>query len=600
MYMTPNPKYNLGYHVISLSPPSIRSTRSLGSTISAGTPCGWCSSLKFDVQAVQERGNQSYTHVRVEERLNHVQLHEKLADLKEQVNDLKLETLNLNRSLASAREHVAEYRAIFRFLGTNTVPGLHRIFPNALKQEWGSKKFLAQIQAASEGDYIPRNYTQYEIDLAIALYELGGGSAVYAMNHSIFALPSLNTLQPYRRQHRPKPCLDHVDLLTISDNIATMFGPHEEKGRKSREAPIQICGHTLMFDELATERKVDYMSTTDEMAGFCLEHVRSLESLVVGKDTKTVEAAVTAVNEGKVHIAHEATVASDGDYARRIALFMLCMHSEILPGNPLYALICNLRGFNRRVGKDNIAMDMDYRHLLKRLCTLLRSWMGMLVKGDHDWSETSIENLLHATDAQNVSRAVKLLLCIVEIRTIDKDDLDPSEEAEFEALCLLGEMFEFLVTPFINPRLSLSQQLTSLVTFAHLACGLFLQNSTSFMSNQLYGDLQAMVKAAILMVAKTQVLDPRLEVLLCLLGDNPVETFFGRSRMCGGHSPNCSISELWTRFCSAMNLHNVFNHHPELERNPRRLKLVRARDADHVGPKVKWSVCAIPLQNYGY
>ncbi|KAJ7927165.1 hypothetical protein B0H13DRAFT_1598962 [Mycena leptocephala] len=108
--------------------------------------------------------------------------------------------------------------------------------------------------------------------------------------------------------NRPKPCLDHVNLLTIPDNIATMFGPHEQKGGKSREAPIKICGHTLMFDELATERKVDYMSTTDEMAGFCLEYVAALETLAVGKDTRTVDTAVTAVREGKVHIVHDTTV----------------------------------------------------------------------------------------------------------------------------------------------------------------------------------------------------------------------------------------------------------------------------------------------------
>ncbi|KAJ7654345.1 hypothetical protein B0H17DRAFT_1214334 [Mycena rosella] len=436
-----------------------------------------------------------------------------------------------------------------------------------------------------------------------------------------------------------------------------MFGPHNEKGGKAREAPAKICGHALMFDEIAIDPKVDYMSAIDEMAGFCLEHVSALETLVIGKDTKTVDAAVAAVNDGKVHVAHEATVgaishlsrhdygakpvfiapsckkggwrgmletmqstleawkhspdgeakhgpiltvASDGDHARRVALFMLCMHSEIVEGNPLYLLICNLLGFNRRVGKDNIVMDMDYRHEFKRICTLLCSALGMLVKNvcvnrdllvrwferltNHDWSEHGIENLLHPTDPQNVSRAVQLLLCIVEIRTIDKTGLDPTEEAEYEALCLLGEVLEALLQPFINPQLSLSQQITSLVTFAHLACGLYMQNGTSFMSNQLYGDLQTMVKAAIIVTARTQLLDPLLDVLICLLGDNPVETLFGRSRMCGGHAPNCSISELLTRFASAMNLDNVFRHHPELERSPRRLKLVRGRDNDHVGP----------------
>ncbi|KAF7351813.1 hypothetical protein MVEN_01142400 [Mycena venus] len=629
----PTSRYNPGYQFISFSPLLIRSARCLGSSGNPGKPCTRCSTLPFDVAALRDRAKEPFNLVRTEERMNHVQLLEKVADLKEQVNDLKLKTVNLERSLASARDDVAEYKAIFHFLGTNTVPALHRMFPNALTQEWGSKKFFHQIQAASRGDYIPRSYTQYEIDLAILLYELGGGSAVHAMNHSIFALPSLKTLQPYRREHKPKPCLDHANLLTISNNITTMFGSHEEKGGKSREAPVKICGHTLMFDEIATERKVEYMSTTDEMAGFCLEHVDALKSLTVGKDTTTVEAAVTAVKEGKVHIAHEATVGaishlSRHDYGAKpvfigptckkgswrtmletmLSVLEAWKHSpdgeakhgriiEILPGNPLYPLIY-------------------YRHIFKRICTLLCSWMGMLVKGvcvnrdllvlwferlpNHDWSEMSIENLLHPKDAQCVFRAVKLLLCIVEIQTIDKTTLDPSEEAEYEALCLLGKVFEFLLEPFINPHLSLSQQITSLVTFAHLACGLFLQNSTSFMSNQLYGDLQAMVKAAIIMVAQTKVLDPRLDVLLCLLGDNPVETLFGRSRMCGGHSPNCSISELWTRFCSAMNLDNVFKHHPELEKTPRRLKLVRARDTDHVGPtqwvgKISADSCDIDL-----
>ncbi|KAJ7902973.1 hypothetical protein B0H13DRAFT_1882393 [Mycena leptocephala] len=329
------------------------------------------------------------------------------------------------------------------------------MFSNALKQEWGSKKFLGRIRAASQGEYTPRNHSQYEIDLAILLYELG----------------------PYRRQHRPKPCFDYVNFLTIPDNITTMFVPHEQKGGKSREAIIKICGHTLMFDELRWNGR--------------LTHVAALETLAVGKITRTVDAAVTAVKEGKVHIAHETTVGaishlSRHDYGDKpVFIGPTCKtgNCEILPGNPLYPLICNLHGFNRRVGKDNIATDIDYRHLFKCLCIILCSWMGMLVKGicvnrdllvlwferltNHDWSETSIENLLHPTDAQNVARAVKLLLCIEEIRTIDKDSL-------------------------IQARKRSSKP-----------------NGTSFMSNQLYGDLQAMAKAAILMVAKTKVLDPR-------------------------------------------------------------------------------------------
>ncbi|KAK7021441.1 hypothetical protein R3P38DRAFT_2518576 [Favolaschia claudopus] len=60
------------------------------------------------------------------------------------------------------------------------------------------------------------------------------------------------------------------------------------------------------------------------------------------------------------------SVSSDGCPKRRYAMFMMCMHSEILPGNPLYPFICDLPGLNRRVGKDNLTNDPDYKHEFKR------------------------------------------------------------------------------------------------------------------------------------------------------------------------------------------------------------------------------------------
>lgn len=65
------------------------------------------------------------------------------------------------------------------------------------------------------------------------------------------------------------------------------------------------------------------------------------------------------------------SIASDGDAKRRLALFMMCMHSEILPGNPLYPFIRDLPGLNRRVGKDNLTSDMDPKHEFKRNSALL-------------------------------------------------------------------------------------------------------------------------------------------------------------------------------------------------------------------------------------
>ncbi|KAJ6622186.1 hypothetical protein B0H10DRAFT_1944790 [Mycena sp. CBHHK59/15] len=202
----------------------------------------------------------------------------------------------------------------------------------------------------------------------------------------------------------------------------------------------------------------------------------------------------------------------------------MCMNSEIGPDNPLYPFICNLPGLNRRIGKNNLTSDPDWKHMDKRWFTLLCSSEGLAVKN--------------------------LLLSIVEIGKLDPEEFDPSEAVEFEALCLLGELFDAMLQPFTNTELSLSEQIESLIKFSHLL------------------GYSAMVKNTVLLVPKTRILNGSLKVFICLLGDDVLEALFGRSRMIGCHSPNCNLIELRDRFTSAMTLDPIFEEHSELERKP--------------------------------
>jgi hypothetical protein len=194
------------------------------------------------------------------------------------------------------------------------------------------------------------------------------------------------------------------------------------------------------------------------------------------------------------------------------------------------------------------------------MCTLLCSQEGLVVSGvvinkqliskwlekltEYDWSDMSIHALLNPKDPQDIPRAILLLSRVAELYYLDNDEFDPSENVVHEALSLLGQGLEAFLQPFINPSLSLSNQITSLIKCAHIFCALFRQHATSFMPNQLYGDIQCTVKNAVFHVAKTQELDSTLGVYLCLLGDDVLETLFGRVRMIGGHSPNVDISEI--------------------------------------------------------
>ncbi|KAJ7888760.1 hypothetical protein B0H13DRAFT_1626999, partial [Mycena leptocephala] len=158
---------------------------------------------------------------------------------------------------------------------------------------------------------------------------------------------------------------------------------------------------------------------------------------------------------------------------------------------------------------------------------------------------------------QDVGRAIKLLCLVADLCHLDSSEFTPSEKNTHRAL-YLGEMFDALVEPFINPTLSLSEQMIQLVKFAHMACALFVKHDSDFFSHQLYGDLQCIVKNMIFKIAHTKVLNPLLKVFLCLLGDDVLERLFRRSRMIGGHSPNHAIDELRQRFCSALRMDKIF------------------------------------------
>lgn len=176
-----------------------------------------------------------------------------------------------------------------------------------------------------------------------------------------------------------------------------------------------------------------------------------------------------------------------------------------------------------------------------------------------DWSDSSIHTLLNPKDPQDVPRAVQLLSRVADLRNLDAANFSPSERVIHDALSLLGEALYSLLQPFINRNLSLSEQLIHLAKSAHIMCALYLKHGTPFMPNQLYGDLQRMAKNAVFYVAKTQELDPDLRVFVCLLGDDVLETLFGRIRMIGGHSPNVDILEMRNRVRSALNLDDIFS-----------------------------------------
>ncbi|KIK79956.1 hypothetical protein PAXRUDRAFT_16048 [Paxillus rubicundulus Ve08.2h10] len=166
-------------------------------------------------------------------------------------------------------------------------------------------------------------------------------------------------------------------------------------------------------------------------------------------------------------------------------------------------------------------MDFDFKHLVKRHATLLRSpqgiticdvvitrevlaqhllWLGTLVQKE-------IDDMLSQGNAQNVPRAVKLLRSVSTLQALSPISYNPTDHKVHAVLKVLAALCESLVKPFFNPELSLNNQLKSLSKYAHLSFILYRQHTTLFMSNQLYGDTQAMIKNIMFLVAWQQEVD---------------------------------------------------------------------------------------------
>ncbi|KAJ7861954.1 hypothetical protein B0H13DRAFT_1900306 [Mycena leptocephala] len=160
-----------------------------------------------------------------------------------------------------------------------------------------------------------------------------------------------------------------------------------------------------------------------------------------------------------------------------------------------------------------------------------------------DQTPDSVHKMLYPHDPQDVPRAIELLEAVVAVGKLDYANMNADTCADIDALRLVGAVIQAVLKPFINTKMSLTEQITSLATFAHLSFTLFRVSRTQYMSNQLYGDSQTMVKNVMFCLAKQNVLDPTQPFYLFQVGDDPLERLFGKLRMLGERRLNMSRSE---------------------------------------------------------
>ena len=125
-------------------------------------------------------------------------------------------------------------------------------------------------------------------------------------------------------------------------------------------------------------------------------------------------------------------------------------------------------------------------------CTMLQSTHGMVLGNGcqmdakklkrylswlDDCDEEKAKRLMYLDDPQDVPRAIELMHAIIRLGHTNPTQPPytpfgqiPNVDIyiDFETIGMLGDLFHNLLDPFINPSLSLTQQITYLSMFAHL------------------------------------------------------------------------------------------------------------------------------------
>ncbi|KAJ6497248.1 hypothetical protein DFH09DRAFT_893381, partial [Mycena vulgaris] len=564
--------------------------------------------------------------------------------------------LNSARNFATAIRKLADYKRFMDAVAEMNIPRLQQLVSVGLRRGSSPTAIVRMMQSALEGVYRPRLVLDSRtLDIALMVYRLGGRKLLYAVNHGL-GLPSLRTLRNHMPFTKIMPTVGTISVEDIIHNIReVVLKPRDAAAIRQPLRGISLLIDEVALEERTCHfrhnnsvgglcwrhsPKVDLQLKTYDDALKIAEKIK-LEEVHLGKEMTVVSVSCfgesgtypilalptckhvgpeessiiyetvtsTWLEHAATHVGMPWSWSTDGESSRRKAGYEQFTRERLPRTSPIFGTIAGMAGLNIFTGIHSITLDFDYKHIFKPigLCTLLRSAAGMALCNGRiinpavltrflarlpEQTDDSVRKLLFPDDPQDVPRAVELMEAVIEFLASDFGPVDADTAADLDSIRLLALMLKSILAPFITPDMSLTEQMTHLSTYAHIAFTLFRMNRLTFMSNQLYGDSQSMIKNTFFCLAKQQKLDPTQPFYLFQIGDDPLERLFGKLCMLGGHNSAMSYAQAIERLGHACDLQSVYLRQPDLDQGQRRISMNRSEGVDHLNI-VSWTGHAI-------
>ncbi|KAJ7834825.1 hypothetical protein B0H13DRAFT_2240173 [Mycena leptocephala] len=332
------------------------------------------------------------------------------------IEELRVRGLNAAKRIAVQARALSDHKRFVQAIGSGKVENVDRVVRVQLGRRQGIRGIAATYDKAAQGVYHAKSYTEQDNLRAVLMWRIAG-NRVADFAHRALGLPSRTTL---RKRTTVPPILPSAGRPTqseVAENVAACFEGLAEVlvAQKPKHA-------VLMFDEIATEKRIRWDPKTNNFLGVCREHANKV-SLQFNSE-QDLEELFRKKAAGEVHFAGEATVAaigmlddhtrlyaarpvlisgdckkesgiehlrnvltptiegvnnkhdltglrivsvaSDGETRRGKAFVELTFLHKLPPTSNIYGLLKDLELMNFWVGDDDLTADKDHKHVFKR------------------------------------------------------------------------------------------------------------------------------------------------------------------------------------------------------------------------------------------
>jgi hypothetical protein len=211
-----------------------------------------------------------------------------------------LRGLNQAKKLLSKATVLSDQKRLLMAIASGKVSRVDRVLSIGLRQKKGARGLLASYVAAAEGHYHPRSFTEEEDMKALLLWKLGG-NRIAQINHRASGAPSVSYLRTRSTVPPIVPSHKYPTVQEVQTNVNATL--HSVLDVVHSHIKSEVLHAVLMFDELATEKRIRWDPKTNFFLGVCRQHANKTSMEFTNEGD--MEELFRCLDDGDVHYAAE-------------------------------------------------------------------------------------------------------------------------------------------------------------------------------------------------------------------------------------------------------------------------------------------------------